>query len=99
MAGGLNGGGSAITSSASTWGADMGNSGLFGWLAIGLIAAGLCGAGIRWLREDAVADLRREIAIETQRVRQAAQIKAAETAAQSEHEALAAETADAEREH
>ena len=76
----------------------MGKSGLFGWLAIALIASGLCVQGVRWIRADAVADLRRVIAAETERVQQEAAAKVAAISAENEREAEAAKLADAERE-
>lgn len=73
-------------------------TGLFGWLAIAVIAAGLCYEGVRRIRADAVADLRREIAAETARVTQEAEAKVAAITAANEQAAAAEAQADAERE-
>lgn len=73
-------------------------TGLFGWLAIAVIAAGICYEGVRWIRADAVADLRREIAAETTRVTQEAEARAAAIAAENARDAEAEAQADAERE-
>jgi hypothetical protein len=76
----------------------MGKLGLFGWLGIVVLAAGLCVQGVRWIRADAVAELQREIAAETARVQQDAETRIADITAQNQRDAEAAKATDAERE-
>ena len=68
------------------------------YAAIAFLALATLGGAVKAIRWDAVEDHKREIAAATADLQRREAIKAAENAAQSEHEALAVEAADAERE-
>lgn len=76
----------------------MGKLGVFGWLGMIVLVAGLSLNGVRWIREEAVAGLQGKIADETARVEKEAAEKVAAITTQSAPEAEAAKAADAERE-
>jgi uncharacterized protein HemX len=67
------------------------------WAFIAFGALGVLGGGIKWIRDDAVAEHQRRIDAATAKLQADAQVRAAENAAQSEREAAADETESAAR--
>ena len=67
------------------------------WAFIAFGALGVLGRGIKWIRDDAVAEHQRRIDTATAKLQADAQLRAAENAAQSEREAVTDEAEPAAR--